>query len=97
VVLLDLRMPYLSGWDILIFIQSEGQVADRHAYIIVTANRDLLLRQMADHPDLATLLHRNGVPIIDKPFDVETVLQTVSVATDRLRAAIPARMETDQG
>jgi CheY-like chemotaxis protein len=96
VVLLDLRMPYLSGWEILIFIQSEGRVADRHAYIIVTANRDLLMRQMADNPDLATLLHRCGVSIIDKPFDVEDVLQTVAEATDRLHATVPAKADTDQ-
>jgi CheY-like chemotaxis protein len=96
VVLLDLRMPYLSGWEVLTFIQSDGTLADRHAYIIITANRDLLAHQIDDNPGLAILLHRHAIPIIDKPFDVEDVLRTVAEATSRLLATVPTKTETDQ-
>jgi CheY-like chemotaxis protein len=97
VVLLDLLMPRLSGREVLSLAEYDDTLTDRHAFIIITANRGLLARRIAVNPGLAKFLLRHAIPIIDKPFDVETVLQIVASATYRLRAAIPPRMETDQG
>jgi CheY-like chemotaxis protein len=95
VVLLDLLMPLLSGKDVLSLAEDDYILITRHAFIIITANRDLLARQIDGNPDLSLFLKRHAIPVIDKPFDVENVLQMVAEATHRLQAAVPTRVEAD--
>jgi CheY-like chemotaxis protein len=74
VVLLDVVMPYLSGMDLLILAGGDERLA-RHAFVVWTAGR------MPVPPDL---LERIGVPIVPKPCDLDTLLEAVAVAGERL-------------
>jgi two-component system, response regulator, stage 0 sporulation protein F len=96
VVLLDLMMPHMSGREVLSLAQYDDALVVRHAFIIITANGDLLERRIAINPDLAMFLLRHAIPVIDKPFDVENILHIVAEAAHRLHVAVPARAEADR-
>lgn len=95
VVLLDLLMPHVSGRDVLRLAEDDYILITRHAFVIITANRDLLTRQSDSNPDLSMSLKRHAIPVIDKPFDVEAVLHSVAQASHRLHASAHDRLETD--
>ena len=60
VVVLDLMMPILSGWDVLQERQNEEELK-RIPVIIVSANRD---------PELATAVDSGICAFLPKPFDI---------------------------
>ena len=60
VVVLDLMMPILSGWDVLQERQNEDELK-RIPIIIVSANRD---------PELATAVDSGICAFLPKPFDI---------------------------
>lgn len=78
VVLLDLMMPGLDGAGVLGAVAGDQRLATRHAYILVTANTRTLTLAFVN------LLSSLSVPIINKPFDVDTLLEVVSGAAQRL-------------
>jgi CheY-like chemotaxis protein len=78
VVLLDLMMPRMSGFEILRFLSHDEDRASRHAYILLTANTSALSAE-----DRA-LLARLRVPIIPKPFDMDALLDAVADALGRI-------------
>ncbi|HEU5367260.1 MAG TPA: response regulator, partial [Ktedonobacterales bacterium] len=77
VVLLDQLMPKLDGVGVLRAVQSDPLLAHRHTYILLTARS----RMSTPVTDLATEL---GVPIIRKPFDLDTLFQAIVEAIARL-------------
>jgi len=72
VVLLDLKMPYLDGAEVLSMLAGDGPLAQRHRYVLMTADAQTL--PLA----LGTLLVRLGVPLVQKPFDLEVLLDIVA-------------------
>ena len=78
VILLDLRMPKLDGMGVLNAVASDARLAHRHAFILVTAN-DKTLPLAFVH-----LLTELAVPVLPKPFDVDTLLDVVDAAYARL-------------
>ncbi len=78
VVLLDLMMPRMSGFEILRFLSHDEDRAARHAYILLTANDTALTR------DDRTLLNRLRVPVVSKPFDMDDLLRAVAQAVSRI-------------
>ncbi len=78
VVLLDLMMPRMSGFEILRFLSHDEDRAARHSYILLSANTAALT------PDDRQLLQRLHVPIVTKPFDLDALLDTVAQAAVRL-------------
>lgn len=60
VVVLDLMMPILSGWDVLKERQSDPSLS-RIPIIIVSANRDA---------DLASAVDKGICAFLPKPFDI---------------------------
>ena len=60
VVVLDLMMPVLSGWDVL-RERSEDQELRKIPVIVVSANRD---------PDLVTAVNAGICAFLPKPFDI---------------------------
>jgi CheY-like chemotaxis protein len=79
VVLLDLMMPRLGGMGVLNAVANDRRLVSRHVYVMVTANRDRL--------DAAgrELLTRLRVPIVTKPFEVDTLLAAVVKAAQQLK------------
>jgi two-component system, OmpR family, response regulator MprA len=78
IVLLDLMMPRMSGFEILRFLAHDAGRAARHAYILLTANDTALGR------DDRLLLARLRVPVIPKPFDMDALLDAVAQAVSRI-------------
>lgn len=78
VVLLDLLMPDISGLDVLEELRSTLQLAERHAYILMTADSRI---QRDTHSTLFRVLK---VDLIHKPFDVDILLAVIAEAERRL-------------
>src|SRR5258708_27626403 len=72
VVLLDLRMPHLDGAGVLGTVAGDRVLAQRHRFLQLTANP--LPLPLA----LGTLLACLNVPVVSKPFDVDTLLDVVA-------------------
>ena len=79
VVVLDLVMPKLGGIGVLEAVDGDPVLARRHAYILTTAYPQQL-------PPLAVadMLHRLGVPILNKPFDMPLLLGAINAAARRI-------------
>ena len=82
VVLLDRLMPRLSGIDILRQVETEAAL-QRHAYLLLTASAQ---GQTAEEQ---ALLERLGVPLIGKPFDVDSLLEAVKQAEQHVFQQYP--------
>lgn len=78
VVLLDLHMPHLDGAGVLAALACDPVLAARHRYILVTG-------AMQDRPpEIDALLLLLDVPVVEKPFALETLLGAVEVAAQGL-------------
>lgn len=78
VVLLDMEMPGMDGFQVMQAVAADEVLVTQHAYVLVTASsRTLPLA-------FVTLLRRLGVPIIPKPFDIDELLEAVAQAVARL-------------
>ena len=60
IVVLDLMMPVVSGWDVLRERQSDPDLS-RIPVIVVSANRD---------PEVATAVNAGICAFLPKPFDI---------------------------
>ena len=72
IALLDLLMPRPNGLDVLTEIIADPALKQRHAYILLTADNNVLRDQVEP------LLTQLSAPTIIKPFDVDTLLETVA-------------------
>lgn len=81
VVLLDLMMPRLDGAGVLGVVAGDRRLAEAHAFALITATNQT--RSLA----FVRLLSELRVPVLYKPFDVDTVLETVETLNARLRVA----------
>jgi CheY-like chemotaxis protein len=63
VVVLDLMMPILSGWDVLAERQRDADLM-RIPVILISANRD---------PEIATAVDKGICAFLPKPFDIGTL------------------------
>ncbi|HEY7975640.1 MAG TPA: response regulator [Ktedonobacterales bacterium] len=78
VVTLDLRMPRLNGDALLQHVSKREHLPAQHAYLLITANRELL------SPASLRLLKRMDVLVVSKPFDLNDLLDLVAHAADAL-------------
>jgi CheY-like chemotaxis protein len=79
VVLLDIKMPGMDGFAVLRALANDEHLATRHAFIVATALDTRALRQ-----DEEQLLIRLGMSRLDKPFDIDELLEEVQAAEQRL-------------
>ncbi len=83
VVVLDLRMPRLSGDALLQRVSTREHLPAKHTYLLITASRELL------SPTSLRLLKRMDVPVTPKPFDLNDMLTLVAHAADMLSETAP--------
>jgi CheY-like chemotaxis protein len=80
VVLLDWKMPEMSGEEVLELVRANPELASRHAYVLITANA------AAVTPQLTELLRELCVPVVAKPFSLLDLLDTVEHQASRIGA-----------
>lgn len=81
VVVLDLLMPLLSGWDVLEAVEAEPERLGRHAYIVLTAT--YRLPRLAEQHRLVQL----HADFVSKPFELDHLLQVVQAAAMQVMVA----------
>jgi CheY-like chemotaxis protein len=77
IVLLDYRMPRMSGDEVLRAVAADPELAARHAFVLVTAN------VLPAQPEFAELLASLSVPIVRKPFSLDGLMRAVEQAERR--------------
>jgi chemosensory pili system protein ChpA (sensor histidine kinase/response regulator) len=80
VVLLDIWMPRLGGQDVLREVVRDRRLKSTHAFVVNTANPRAL--ELAFRELLASL----GIPVLEKPVDLDALLESIAAATRRLPA-----------
>ncbi len=78
VVLLDLRMPGLDGAGVLGVVAADRHLSSGRAYILMSANLPTLTLPFAH------LLSELSIPVLQKPFDIDAILDAVAHAFRRL-------------
>jgi two-component system, NtrC family, nitrogen regulation response regulator NtrX len=79
VVLLDYLMPHGDGKRVLQAVSQDAVLSTRHAYVLLTARSRLSL-------PVLEVTNTLSIPIVRKPFELETLLATVAQALSRLEA-----------
>lgn len=81
IVLLDYRLPDISGMDILREVAADTRLRRTHAYLLVTADaRRFSANDQAMQQEL-------NVPVIAKPFEITVLLDAIAQAQQRLAQA----------
>lgn len=81
VVLLDYWMPRVGGSKVIETVMADPALRTHHAYILVTATPEIL------PPAFTEQLAQLGAPVIAKPFEIDTLIDTVAQSSARLRGA----------
>jgi CheY-like chemotaxis protein len=79
VVLLDAMMPRMNGYHVLSAVSGDPRLA-RHAFIMLTASPQARTIALGD------LRHQMATPFLEKPFDLDEMLELVQRTEKRLRA-----------
>jgi CheY-like chemotaxis protein len=81
VVLLDLNMPGVDGFDVMRSVSLHTPLTTRHAYIVMTAGGRTIPLAFAQH------LVRLSIPVLTKPLELDQLLEEVARAAKRLDKA----------
>lgn len=81
VVLLDLLMPKMTGFEVPTHIAHDDHLATQHGYITSSAKASTANRI---GPHFVALLQRLNIPFIARPFDIDALLQVVEEIACRL-------------
>jgi DNA-binding response OmpR family regulator len=74
VVLLDLNMPGMDGFEVLRTVETNTNLSSRHAYLVLSARARTL-------PLAFTLrMQRLRIPVLAKPFDLDTLFAAIAAA-----------------
>ncbi len=79
VVLLDVKMPVLTGEQLLEKVVQEPLLLQRHAFIVDTAS------PQAINPQMIELMAKLSIPFVPKPFGIDELLATIRLAEARMR------------
>jgi CheY-like chemotaxis protein len=82
VVLLDCTMPAMDGRQVLEAVAADPELAQRHAFILMSASSDLHLVAL----DAKRLLGDRFIGVLAKPFDLEKLLVPIEFAARMLTA-----------
>jgi|SRR5579862_4874423 len=78
VVLLDVLMPVMGGFEVLQIVTENPALLTRHAYVLLAATK------RTPPPDVAALIEQHHIPFILKPFEMEDFLAAVDKAASTL-------------
>lgn len=81
VVVLDLVMPKLTGFEVLNRVARDKVLCRRHTYIVSSAQPGGPERV---GPNFASLLEALNIPYISRPCDIDVLLTAVASAAERL-------------
>ena len=82
VVLLDYVMPRVDGLAVLHEIARDPAHAKRHAFVLMSA------RRLSHRLIVLRLLQELRVPVVVKPFDIQTILDAVGQAATTLQVPV---------
>jgi len=91
-VLLDLVMPRMSGFEVLAQVARSELLVTRHRYIVFSARPYVQAAQIGSH--FTALLERLDIPFVAKPFDLDDLLRIVRTTYAHL---LPAGQLLDGG
>ena len=77
VVLLDLMMPKVNGIEFLNTVNADPHLKAFHSIVLMTANSANLLQEVGP------LLQEMHIEVIAKPFDIDSLLETVERVSQR--------------
>ncbi len=90
VVLTNHNMPRLDGPGLLNFVVDDARLSGRHVFVYMTASNRII------HPTFARQLEQLQAPIVRKPFDLDTLLDAIAAAAERVpRGTDTPRQEPD--
>jgi len=75
-VLLDLVLPTMTGVEVLSYVAHDDLLSSRHRYIVLSASPYRYASQVGPH--FSELLERLHVPFVEKPFELDALLQVVA-------------------
>jgi CheY-like chemotaxis protein len=81
VVVLDLIMPRLTGFDLLLRVAKDEVLRTRHAYVVCSAKAPSAER-IGEH--FVSLLAHLNITYIARPCDIDVLLDAVAAAAARL-------------
>ena len=81
VALFDLTMPHLGGAAFLAALAAEPALTVRHRFLL------LIPWGWGREPEIALLLLQTGVQVIEKPFDLDALLEAVGEVAHELADA----------
>ena len=84
IVVVDHKMPRMDGCDLLERLEQDTTLRARHAYIMLSASP-----QRAEE-DCGETLEELKAPLVPKPFNIDSVLDAVAEAAQRLGEPSPA-------
>lgn len=91
VVLLDLNMPIMDGFDVLRAVRHDMSLQRGHAFLVVTAYTHRPIP-----PDIADLFQGMSIPFVPKPFDVDELLDKVEMASLQCAASCGSQSQFSQ-
>jgi DNA-binding NtrC family response regulator len=78
VVVLDLMLPDLDGLTLLQHLARAAPIAQRHAYLVMTARRQTFPMSVVH------VFKQLGVCVMQKPFELDALVAAVAQAASRL-------------
>jgi CheY-like chemotaxis protein len=82
VVLLDLMMPRMSGYELLRLLSGKPDWATRHAFVVMTA-----VTGPFGPSFVQPLLRELAITVVPKPFDIDDLLAAVDAEVTRVATA----------